>query len=96
MSKRITCIGLLLACAFTIKAQPNLVLNGSFELNTAAQCWEGLPIPDYNTTILYSHHFGDNYTTTLFRLPCLAYSPPVLWGGTTQRWGLGINIKWTR
>ncbi len=82
MSKRITCIGLLLACAFTIKAQQNLVLNGSFELNNALGCWTGFANNiDYNNTVSYSNHFGDDYTTAIFNLPCLVCSPPFLWGG---------------
>jgi hypothetical protein len=91
--KKLIFIVILFCYAFTIKAQQNLVLNGSFELNNAFYCWTGLPISDYNTTILYSHHFGDNYTTTLFRLPCLACSPPVLWGGQPKDgdWVLILN-----
>jgi hypothetical protein len=82
VSKRITCIGLLLACAFTIKAQANLVLNGSFELNNALGCWTGFANNiDYNNTVSYSNHFGDDYTTAIFNLPCLVCSPPFLWGG---------------
>ena len=82
-----------LFCSFSIKAQQNLVLNGSFELNSATQCWTGLPISDYNATIQFSHHFGDEYTTTLFSLPCLACSPPVLWGGQPKHgdWVLILN-----
>jgi hypothetical protein len=81
--KKLLFIGLV-CCSFVANAQPNLILNGSFELNTAAQCWEELPIPDYNTTILYSHHFGDEYTTSFWELPCLVCVPQYLWGGQAK------------
>ncbi len=56
--KKIACIGLLLACALNIKAQANLVLNGSFELNTATQCINNLDAKiDYDNTISFSKHF---------------------------------------
>jgi hypothetical protein len=79
--KKLTLITLLF-CAFTIKAQQNLVLNGSFELNNALGCWTGFANNiDYNNTVSYSNHFGDDYTTAIFNLPCLVCSPPFLWGG---------------
>ena len=85
MSKRITCIGLLLACAFTIKAQANLVLNGSFEFNTATACYSPFNNNnEYNNTIVYSKSYGDDYTVGVFKLPCLACSPPILWGGEAK------------
>ena len=96
MSKRITCIGLLLACAFTIKAQANLVLNGSFELNNALGCWTGFANNiDYNNTVSYSNHFGDDYTTAIFNLPCLVCSPPFLWGGQPKdgNWVLSLGAQ---
>ncbi|MBC8510922.1 MAG: hypothetical protein H8D33_04585 [Cryomorphaceae bacterium] len=82
----------LLACAFTIKAQQNLVLNGSFENNTPPtdslnniNCWIGLETKiDYENTIHYSYHFGDDYTISLFKLPCLICFPPVTWGGIAK------------
>jgi len=49
----------LLFCAFTIKAQQNLVLNGSFVLNNITQCWIGFNNSiDYNNTLFYSNYFG--------------------------------------
>jgi hypothetical protein len=96
VSKRITCIGLLLACAFTIKAQQNLVLNGSFELNNALGCWTGFANNiDYNNTVSYSNHFGDDYTTAIFNLPCLVCSPPFLWGGQPKdgNWVLSLGAQ---
>ena len=89
MSKKLSFIGLIFCCAFTIKAQQNLVINGSFENNTPqidsifnSNCWVDLYTKiDYENTIHYSYHFGDDYTTTLLKLPCLVCSPPVLWGG---------------
>ena len=78
-----------LFCAFILKAQQNLVLNGSFEINNPivdsitglVNCWNDFsPIADYNNTIFYSTHFGDDNTSTLWKIPCLACSPQTLWG----------------
>ena len=97
--RKLSFIGLLFCCAFTIKAQQNLVLNGSFENNTPPtdslnniNCWIGLETKiDYENTIHYSYHFGDDYTISLFKLPCLICFPPVTWGGYCKEWGLGFN-----
>jgi len=89
MMKRISLITLLFCCAFSVKAQQNLVLNGSFELNNPivdsitglVNCWNDFsPIADYNNTIFYSTHFGDDNTSTLWKIPCLACTPQTLWG----------------
>ena len=77
-----------LFCAFNVKAQQNLVLNGSFELNnpifdssSSSTCFIELYLKsEYDNTILYSNHFGDDYTTTLWKIPCLACTPQTLWG----------------
>ena len=77
-----------LFCAFSVKAQQNLVLNGSFELNNPifdsisfSTCFIDLHLKsEYDNTILYSNHFGDDYTTTLWKIPCLACTPQTLWG----------------
>ena len=61
-------------CAFTIKAQANLVLNGSFELNTATLCYEDLyPPTDYNNTINFSSSYG--YAIALLKDSCLKCNP---------------------
>ena len=81
-----------LFCAFSVKAQQKLVLNGSFELNnpivdslTGINCWSELYLKtDYDNALFFSNHFGDDYTTALFKLPCLVCSPSVLWGGGTR------------
>lgn len=73
-----------LFCAISVKAQQNLVLNGSFELNNAIPCWNGLDSIAYNNTVLYSYNFGDNYSIALFKLPCTVCSPPILWGGQAK------------
>ena len=90
--KKLIYIGILLLCAFTIKAQSNLVLNGSFELNSVIPGTDNLTITNYNNNILYSNHFGDEYTTSLWKLPMLTCSPPVLWGESAQDgdWVLSI------
>ncbi len=80
--------------ALSLKAQVNLVLNGSFELNNATSCFN--PMDDnieYNSTIFYSKSFGDDYSTGIASLPCWVCSPSVLWGGQPQNgdWVLGLE-----
>ncbi len=71
----------LLFCAFVLKAQNNLILNGSFELNGAAAFCNDIDDNfEYNNLIQYSASFGDKYTSGIFKLPCLICSPPVLLG----------------
>jgi len=92
--KKLIFIVILFCCAFIIKAQQNLVLNGSFELNNALGCWATVDNKvQYESTILNSYYFGDKYTTTLFRLPCLACVPQYLWGGQAKDgdWVLILN-----
>ena len=87
-------IGILLLCALTIKAQSNLVLNGSFELNNSSSFWNDInDNTEYNNTILYSTSYGDKHTTAILNIPFLACSPPVSWGGSAQEgdWILAIN-----
>ncbi len=94
MSRKISYILILLCCAFNTKAQQNLVLNGSFELNSASQCVSDLDSKvDYDNTVSFSKHFGDKYTTALFKPPCWVCSPPVLWGGAAKEgdWTLAIH-----
>ena len=83
-----------LFCAFSVKAQQNLVLNGSFELNSALQCFDELNSKiDYENAISYSYHFGNEFTTYLLNGSCLSCSPPVLWGGGAKEgnWILAIH-----
>jgi hypothetical protein len=91
--KKLSFITLLFCCAFSVKAQQNLVLNGSFELNnpifdssSSSSCFIELHLKsEYDNTILYSNHFGDDHTTPLYELPCLMCLPPVSWGGGEQK-----------
>jgi len=83
-----------LFCAFSVKAQQNLVLNGSFELNSATQCADELDTKvEYDNTVSSSTHFGDKYTTYLLNGSCLVCSPPVSWGGGSKdgNWILAIH-----
>ena len=101
MSKKLSFIGLLFCCAFSVKAQQNLVLNGSFELNNPiidsitglVNCWNDFfPIADYNSTIFYSTHFGDDNTSTLWKIPCLACSPQILWGDIAKNGSYVLSL----
>jgi hypothetical protein len=72
-------IFILLFYTFTTNAQPNLILNGSFELNNEMlSCIEYFPT-NYNTTVSYSNSFGS--LIGLFKDSCLKCSPPSYWGG---------------
>ena len=82
-----------LFCAFSVKGQQNLVLNGSFELNSASFFWNDMDDNiEYNNTIFYSKSFGDNFTTSILKIPLLACSPSVLWGGGAKEgnWVLAL------
>ncbi len=92
--RKIACIGVLLVCALHLKAQTNLVLNGSFELNNATACFNAMDDNiEYNNTIFYSRSYGNDYTTGIASLPCWVCSPPILWGGQAQdgNWILGLD-----
>ena len=45
-------------CAFITKAQPNLILNGSFEQNSLTQCHNEMNSFAYNNSIDYSTSYG--------------------------------------
>lgn len=81
--KFLSLITSLFCCALSIKAQVNLVLNGSFELNSIVPPNTDLlnTSSDYDSHVMYSHHFGDDHTTSIWEIPFLVCSPPVLWGG---------------
>ncbi len=82
ITKKITTIFLIMCCAFTTKAQ-NIILNGSFELNTVSGCYEFLYTQsDYNNTVSYSTSYG--YAIMLHKDSCLRCSPPTFWGGGGQ------------
>jgi hypothetical protein len=90
--KNLLFIGLV-CCSFVAKAQPNLILNGSFELNNITQCIEELDHKtDYDSKILYSTHFGNSFTTYIVNDSCLICSPPVYWGGGAQEGSYFLSI----
>jgi len=77
-------IYILLISSLSVNAQ-NLILNGSFEMNSAANCLEELFLKiDYDNTVMYSNHFGDENTTGIYSLPCLVCSPSVYWGSSSD------------
>lgn len=86
--KKITFI-VLLCCAFSVKAQQNLVLNGSFEFYDpiidsiqGLDCYNAFGYnSEYNNALIHSNSFGDENTTGIVTLPCLVCSPSFLWGG---------------
>jgi hypothetical protein len=90
--KKLTLI-LLVFCAFTTKAQ-NIILNGSFEINTSTLCFENLyTTTDYNNTVNFSSSYG--YAIALFKDSCLKCNPPTYWGGGAQEghWFIALTSR---
>ena len=83
--KNLLFIGLV-CCSFVANAQPNLILNGSFELNNSTECINNfIFINEYNTTVQYSIDYSSNGgTLALMKGYCLYCQPPVLFGGGVQ------------
>jgi hypothetical protein len=80
--------------AFSVKAQQNLVLNGSFELNSLSSCTNSFSNNlIYNNFVSYSESFGVEHSSGLYNLPCWVCFPSVLWGGEPQdgNWALGLD-----
>ena len=92
--KKLIFIVILFCCAFTIKAQQNLVLNGSFELNSTTSCTNSFSDNlIYSNYVSYSESFGVEHSSGLYHLPCWVCSPSLLWGGHPQdgNWVLGLD-----
>ena len=92
--KKLSLITLLFCCAFTLKAQQNLVLNGSFEQNNLVNCSSSFPTnSQFNNSVFYSKNFGDEGSIAAFKLPCLVCSPPILLGESAKNgdWTLSIT-----
>ena len=72
-------------CAFIVKAQHNLVLNGSFEINTEIQCLHSMNLTTWNSTVANSTSYGTGQTA-LLRDSCIScsYFPNYYWGGGAQ------------
>ena len=88
MMKKLLLIAFLF-CAFSVKAQQNLVLNGSFEFYDpiidsifGLDCYNAFGYnSEYNNALIHSNSFGDDNTTGIVTLPCLVCIPSFLWGG---------------
>jgi|TARA_B110001469_G_scaffold119895_1_gene127892 hypothetical protein len=77
-------IFILFILSITIcNAQNNIILNGSFELNNATDCFEELYTQsDYNATVSFSTSFG--YAIVLMQDSCLRCPSQTFWGGGVQ------------
>ena len=64
--------------AFTNKAQ-NLILNGSFELNSETQCYNAMYSNTWNTTVAFSTAYGSR--SEILKDSCEKCIPPTFWGG---------------
>ena len=92
--KKLIFIVILFCYVFTAKAQQNLVLNGSFELNSVASCTNSFSDNlIYSNYVSYSESFGVEHSSGLYHLPCWVCSPSLLWGGQPQdgNWVLGLD-----
>ena len=79
--KNLLFIGLV-CCSFVAKAQQNLILNGSFELNNSTDdLTEFYNINEYDNTVHYSIEYGDNNTLSLIKNSVLTCLPSTYWGG---------------
>jgi len=88
--KKLTLI-LLVLCAFTIKAQQNLVLNGSFELNTVSQCHISMFPNDWNATVDYITSFGSQAALTNDScITCSDFPNYFLGGGAQEGHWFGV------
>jgi len=74
-------------CAFTIKAQQNLVLNGSFENNSAINNCAGF----YNSNVVNVNNYS-LAQVSLIRDSCLTCNPPTYWGGGAQEGHFFIEL----
>ncbi len=68
---------LLIFCAFTAKAQ-NLILNGSFEINTPVSTYPCISFDDGNLLNITNY---SGATMPLIKDSCLVCSPPTFLGG---------------
>jgi hypothetical protein len=91
---------LFLFCLPLFTQAQNLVLNGSFELNNpivdsitgVISCYNDLPFEyEYVSAVFFSNTFGNDYTTTLWELPCLICSS-VLFGGQAKEGDFVLEI----
>lgn len=86
--KRLGFILFLFCYALVIKAQPNLILNGSFEINSPTSSF---PCTNLSTgNVLYVTLF-DGLDIGLMKDSCLMCNPPVYWGGQLK--GIGL-LRW--
>ena len=89
--KKLTLISLLF-CAFTIKAQQNLVLNGSFELNNSTICYHFMNSIAWNNTV----DFTNSYKSSIgfindSCITCISF-PNYYWGGGAQEGNWHVNM----
>jgi hypothetical protein len=74
-------------CAFTIKAQQNLVLNGSFEQHTPfSYCYEDYVNSNPPNITNYGNYFY------IFRDPCQVCASTIWWGGGAQEGNYVLEV----
>ncbi len=90
--KNLLFIGLV-CCSFVAKAQTNLILNGSFELNNSMQCFHEFNFTyEYDNTMDYSIDYGDKFTLGLIKSSCSTCLPLAYWGGVAQEGNYMLGI----
>ena len=88
--KKLTLI-LLVLCAFTIKAQQNMIINGSFELNTETQCYNSMNQSTWNATVNYTTSFGSQVQIMKDSCAVCIDFPNYFWGGEHRK-GIGFPL----
>lgn len=87
--KKLICIIFIFCCAPIIKAQPNLILNGSFEQNIVTGCEMDEWPNHFNDSISYVTSYGEQMA--LLKDSCIT-CPPYYWGGESK-WTLVCDSR---
>ena len=82
---------LLVFCAFIVKAQQNLVLNGSFEDNIITTCYMDTYPNDFNDSVANITSFGSNLGMLNDSCPGCPEFPGTYLGG--QKKGIGLWLQ---
>jgi hypothetical protein len=82
--KKVIFIGFLFCCAFSVKAQNNLILNGSFEDNIITSCYIDAFPNEFNDSVANITSFGG--TVVVLNDSCITCGllPNYFWGGGAQ------------
>ncbi len=85
---------LFLCFGLTANSQ-NLILNGSFELNTESQCYHAMNTNSWNNTMLYSVAYGTQIALIKDSCVTCTFLPNYFLGGGAQdgHWHLNMHSE---